>query len=87
MIYDEIITKGLSVRQVEQLASQLNKKNSTSNTGTTERADPEIQSINRQLEDYFGTRAKVKLGKGGKGSIQVDFYSKEDLDRILKKLL
>ncbi len=85
MVYDEIITKHLSVRQVEQLASALNnKRGKQKKQGTPE--DPELKSINRQLEDYFGTRTKVNINTSGKGKIQIDFYSKEDLERILRKL-
>ncbi len=85
MVYDDIITKHLSVRQVEQIASSLNKKKSnTIKTHNTE--DPELLAVNRRLEDYFGTRTKVSINNSGKGKIQIDFYSKEDLDRILRKL-
>ncbi len=83
-VYDEIITKGLSVRQVEQLASKLNQKKAS--TKTTNKEDPELLAINRQLEDYFGTRTRIDMKSSGKGKIQVDFYSKEDLERILRKL-
>ncbi len=84
MLYDEIIKNQLSVRQVEQLASSSNeKKKSKSNV---QKVDPELIAINRDLEDYFGTKTNIKYGKGGKGSITVEFYSKEDLERILNKL-
>ncbi len=83
-VYDEIITKGLSVRQVEQLASKLNQKKASTNSSKKE--DPELLAINRQLEDYFGTRTRIDMKSSGKGKIQVDFYSKEDLERILRKL-
>ncbi len=82
-VYDEILTKHLSVRQVEQLSSSLNKKKTTS---TKPKEDPEVSAINRQLEDYFGTRTKLDIKPSGKGKIQIDFYSKEDLERILRKL-
>jgi ParB family transcriptional regulator, chromosome partitioning protein len=78
-----IIKKDLSVRQTETLA----KKN-------TEGGAPGKKS--RELEDYLnslcdglkrtlGTRVEIKK-KGKKGSINIHFYSDEELDRLLDLL-
>ncbi len=84
MLYDEIIKNQLSVRQIEQLASANSEKKPRNSQSS--KVDPELLAINRDLEDYFGTKTRIKYGKGGKGNITVEFYSKEDLERILDKL-
>ncbi len=84
MLYDQILTEQLSVRQVEQLASKINQKKPKSKV--LKKEDPELLAINRQLEDFFGTRTRLDMGASGKGKIHIDFYSKEDLERILRKI-
>jgi len=82
-MYNEIITKNLTVRAVESLGRKI-KGVSRRMTGGT--LDPESKILESRLEDYLKTR--VKLAKeGGRGSILIEFYSPEEFNSILDKIL
>ncbi len=82
-LFNEILTKNLSVRAVETLGRQI-KSVSKRIKGNT--VDPEIKIMESRLEDFFGTR--VKLAKSGdRGRILIEFYSPEELNAILDKIL
>ena len=85
-VFNEIKDKGLNVRQTEDLVRHLYKKN---NTDVKSMAKPGLPPAYKRIEDnlasYFG--AKVKLthnNKKGEGSINIEYYSLEELNKILE---
>jgi len=82
-LFNEILIKNLSVRAVETLGRQI-KGVSKRTTGSI--IDPEARAWESRLEDFLGTR--VKLAKSGdRGRILIEFYSSEELNSILDKIL
>ena len=84
-IAQKIIDEGLSVRQVEGLIRNFNNKIE----GKEEKADvynPYINDIKNKLEGYFGTKVQLSSSKKNKGKIEIEYYSEEDLNRILEIL-
>ena len=79
-----IINKGLSVRQTEILV----RKMSGERPKLQKKADasPEIVAIEEQLRAALGTKVSVKHGKKG-GTITIHYYSDEEFDSILEKLI
>ena len=80
-IYKEIVAKGLSVRQTEELVRFYDKK-------PVEKKQPEkiplaYQKVQDRLSSYFSTRVAVKHKNNGKGEIVINYYSDDDLNRIL----
>ncbi|KKS75224.1 MAG: ParB-like protein partition protein [Candidatus Azambacteria bacterium GW2011_GWA2_42_9] len=82
-LMNEIISKNLSVRAAESLGRQVKgvvkkiKENAL---------DPESKALESRLEEFLGTR--VKLAKSGnRGRILIEFYSPEELNAILDKIL
>lgn len=82
-LMNEILSKSLSVRAAESLGRQVRgvakkvKENSL---------DAESKELESRLEEFFGTR--VKLAKSGNsGRILIEFYSHEELNAILDKIL
>ena len=72
-----IVKDGLSVRQVEALTQE---KRKTSKKHAQE--EPEgFYVLTEAMRRAFGTRVKV-MGTVDKGKIQIDYYSREDADRI-----
>lgn len=73
-----IIKKGLSVREAEALVARRGV--------AAKRMDPKkeqgITDIEGRLRQLFGTRVRIFHGKK-RGRIQIDYYSNEDLNRIL----
>ena len=82
-MFNEILGKNLSVRAAESLSRQIKgvAKKIKENT-----LDPESKALESRLEEFFGTR--VKLAKtGNHGRILIEFYSPEELNAILDKIL
>ncbi len=69
----------LSVRALEKLAAA--ERNSVPR-GTSE-PDPEVVSIEEKLEEVFGTKVRLHYKKG-RGRIEIQYYSDEELERILE---
>ncbi|MEC1178474.1 ParB/RepB/Spo0J family partition protein [Metasolibacillus meyeri] len=79
----KVIAQQLNVRQLEALVQSLNE-NVSRETKTPSR-DIFVQATEAQLRDYFGTSVQIKKQKD-KGKIEIEFYSDEDLERILEIL-
>ncbi len=83
-----IIAKGLSVRQVEECVRgdvKLPKKKADKPSKPP--LDVMLQSIQDQLAQRFVTRVKINpAAKGGGGKIVIDYYSVEDLERIIQSI-
>ena len=86
LLLQQIIERGLSVRQAEELARRLNEP--TTQPSRKERPrTPEERSIEDQLRRTFGTQVDLKRTRSKHGSITIHFYSDEELDGILHRLL
>ena len=81
-----IIEKGLNVRQVEKLVSDTseNKKKPKTKqvTGMMKKYFSEVEN---DLGSRLGTKVKISEG-ANKGKIEIEYYSKDDLERILFEL-
>jgi ParB family chromosome partitioning protein len=80
-VFREAAGKGLSVRQTEALAR-------TASTTTRRRkrpADPQLGALENELRRVLGTRVTVVARKRG-GRIAIDYFSHEDLRRLLGML-
>ncbi len=83
-----IIQKGLSVREAEALAKQWSRK--PKKVTTPEKRGGDLQSQLNALEDSLRQRlgTKVKItAKGRRGKIEVEYYSFDDLERIVETIL
>lgn len=74
-----VINKGLSVRETEKLVA---RRTSGALKLKEIKKDSYIEDIASQLQNILGTRVKIFHGKK-RGSIQIEYYSLEDLNRIL----
>ena len=78
---EQIVKRGLSVRDIEALLNK-EKKDRPART----KADiSEMRGIEEKLKHLFGTKVKVK-GSYKKGRVEIEYYSQEDLERILEIL-
>ncbi|MBU0985848.1 MAG: ParB/RepB/Spo0J family partition protein [Proteobacteria bacterium] len=80
-----VVAKGLSVRETERLIKRLKteKKKTEKSAGNSE----QIYYLNlaEELSRCFGTQVKIKR-HGRKGTVEIKFYSDDDLDRVLSLL-
>ncbi|MFT6814855.1 MAG: ParB family chromosome partitioning protein [Sphingobacteriales bacterium] len=86
-IYNETITRELSVRKVEQLVRSIgeSKVNTPKKDGAKE-ISFEIRRIQDELSSKFGTKVSVTEAGNDKGQIVIPYLSNEDLSRILELL-
>ncbi|MBL8059892.1 MAG: ParB/RepB/Spo0J family partition protein [Chthonomonas sp.] len=82
-LFFRIIDQGLTVREAEKVARAVEKSAPTK--AKSKRLSPDWRALEDLLTEYFGS--PVKIEKGGKGGkLKVDFYSDDDLQRILDLL-
>ena len=85
-----IIEEGLSVRAVEAMVkAYLSKaeKPAEKEEEVSKEDAREYRAIEDDLKSFFSTKVKVKpLGKRNKGKIEIEYYSDEDLERLLALL-
>lgn len=83
-IFDEIKTKGLSVRQTEHLVRNLYKEKASRKTNNT--LPDSYKKVEDKLASHFSTRVKLKHSKNGSGQITFDYYSLEELNKLLDQM-
>ena len=83
-----IIKKGLSVREAESIAKRWAEKPKKSITPVKPKGDLESQlsSLQDSMRKYLGTKVHITQ-KGKRGKIEIEYYSHEDLERIVEAIL
>jgi ParB family chromosome partitioning protein len=82
-IWRKTVKEGLSVRSVEQLARKFEEKNKVQPVKPARRRKSAyVNKVETKLREKLGTQVKLRTRKEG-GSIEITFYSGEDLERIL----
>lgn len=83
-IFDEIKSKGLSVRQTENLVRNFYKDGmEAKKTEPANTLPPAFKKIEDKLATHFSTRIKMRHAKNGSGQITFDYYSLEELNKLL----
>lgn len=85
-IFKEIKDKGLSVRQTEALVRNLYKQNGAVKKSSKSHLAPPFQRIEDKLASHFSTRVKLRHSRNGSGQIIIDYYSQEELNKILGQM-
>ena len=87
-VFDQIKEKGLSVRQTEALVRNLYKDPAYGGIKKhTKSSLPDgFQRIEDKLASHFSTRVKMKHGKDNSGSLTFEYYSMDELNKILGQL-
>lgn len=83
-VANKVIKQSLNVRQLEVYIKQLNEEVSRE-TDKPKKKDIFVQATETQLREYFGTNVQIRKSKN-KGKIEIEFYSEDDLERILEIL-
>ena len=84
-LYNEILKKGLSVRQVEQRAKEMNEEGSTEPKAPAKKVNnADYDVLKQHLSKSFGVAVSFACNKDGKGKISFPFKNEEELDRIIR---
>ena len=86
ILFAKITGSGLSVREAERIASEMNgtyKPESSKKTSSSpvENRDPDLISVEQELIGVLGTKVAIK-GSLERGSISIEYFSADDLDRV-----
>jgi len=86
----EIMTYDYSVRKTEEIIKDVSlsssaaySKGKKNNSSISIKASPAILSIEDKLRDHFATQVKIHVTSNEQGSLHIDFYSFDDLQRLL----
>lgn len=82
--FDLVIKKGLSVRELEELVRS-GAKDSARRAKPQKTRDYELAALEEQLQNALGTKVSIQARKK-KGKIVIEYYSLDDLDRIIAKI-
>ncbi len=82
-LYEQIISKKLSVRATEKLVQDFNNPQQKQPDPNQPTPDYITKGVSK-ISDFFGHKVQVKMGKKDSGTISIPFHSKEDYKRILK---
>jgi ParB family chromosome partitioning protein len=85
-VFKEIKTKGLSVRQTEELVRSLFNSNKTVKSTPKPNLTPAYQKIEDTLASHFGAKVKLKHSNKGYGTITLEYYSLEEFNKILDQM-
>jgi len=80
-LFREILKKGLSVREAEKRAAALGSQGKKVKKLAAKNRAPELNAMEEKFITRFGTKVVIK-GDLNKGTVEIDYYSMEDLERL-----
>ena len=84
-IAQRCVAEGWSVRQIEQFTRpQTKDKKPKPPEGPT---DPNVKFALSELERILGTKVRIVENRNGRGKIEVEYYSADDLSRIYELMV
>jgi ParB family chromosome partitioning protein len=87
---EKVVQDSLNVRQTEGLIAKLQSRGEKSapeklKALPTQSGDPHVADVESRLREMFATKVKLNYA-AGKGSLEISFFSNEELERILQIL-
>lgn len=88
---DKVLNENLSVRQTEKLAANINTEDDPGMAEFLEPDEKQLRNFYTEMEislhEKLGRKVKITPRAGGKGTISIDFFDKDDLIRISDSLI
>ena len=78
---EKIVAQGLSVRQAEQISKRMMEPRDPG-TEVDEPLDPNVKAALLEMQRALGTKVRIIEKRGRRGTIEIEYYSPDDLDRI-----
>lgn len=90
VVAQKIFDEKLSVRETEKLVKKLQQEKEKTTPEKENKLDPTLTAICHDLEEkmktIFGTKVAINQKDNKKGKIEIEYYSMEELDRIMDLL-
>jgi ParB family chromosome partitioning protein len=84
-LWRRIISEKLSVRKLEEITKSSAKPKKKKKSSLNQHWDPHTEKLEDKMRGFFGTRVKIVNKTKTSGQIVIEFYSNDDLDRIIEK--
>jgi len=81
-VVDDVVNKNLNVRETEEVVKNIKEKKKKSRN-KKEIKDPFVIEVEENLMRLLGTKVQI-LPKKDKGKIEIEYYSDEDLERLVE---
>ena len=81
-----IVKKGLSVREVEEIVRNLNKQPASSKNNDNKPLPPHFEAIRNNLASRLSLNVQLKRNTKGKGTIVIPFSSDIELEKIISTI-
>ena len=85
-VAEKVVDGAWSVRQTERVCAKLIDPKQPKHVDEV-KIDPNVKAAIQEMERKLGTRIHVKEGAKGKGKLEIEYYSAEDLDRIYDTIM
>lgn len=85
-IAEAAVREELSVRQVEKMVKYASQGEKTKPAKREKKRDKYYDEVELALTEAMGRKVKIYLSKGGKGTLEFEFFGKEDLTKLAKDL-
>lgn len=82
---ERTINEGLSVRQIENLAKEAKAPEKKKPAKKKKRKSADEKRVEEDLRNALGTKVNL-IRTGKRGKIEIEFYSKEELERLIELL-
>lgn len=88
IVLEKIISRNLTVRQTEKYIKKYKKElnNDSNNKKMKRKKSNEVIEFENKLSEKFNTMVNINHNKKYKGKIEIEYYSLDDLNRILEQL-
>jgi len=80
-----VAERGMSVRETERWVGRQKSTRPRAHQAREQKQSPHVRQMVEQLQRLLGTKVRL-IDKGGRGTLEIDFFSYEDLDRLLTHL-
>jgi len=80
----QVVERGLSVRETEQLVRRLTEKPAVRKR--TGGVDPDVRALTQKLSDKLGAKVRIQAGRRGRGKLVIEYTSLDQLDGILARI-
>ncbi|WP_017815441.1 ParB/RepB/Spo0J family partition protein [Paenibacillus shenyangensis] len=86
MLAHRAIEEGWSVRQLEEAVQNLETRRKDNDKDKDKKADPYLVDVEQTLQSRFQTTVKIRNSSKDKGKIELNYYSRQELERLLEML-
>ncbi len=80
----QIVQKGLSVRETEKLVQQASQP--AKKVSQPEKPDRDLIRLQDELSDHLGAQVQIKTNRRGAGKIQIEFSNLDELEGLLQRI-